>query len=171
MHCSRIFRNTNSSQSPFHPSLPGSVPSTDLRSNAFKELPRENLHWYRNVAASPVKLSTIISLYFLSQSRVPFKANENGLLRPEKFALFCILIRKKLFLVQCEVLPSPSGHRYDLCMNDVCHEVFTCVMRKVTPWTIRFVAHSVTDYSTYVNFVANIENWHVTLSTGMYRQI
>ena len=38
--------------------------------------------------------------------------------------------------------------------------------------SVRFVARSVTDYSTYVvNIVTHIENIHATLSTDMYRQI
>jgi len=57
-------------------------------------------------------------------------------------------------------------------MNNVCRDILNCITRKVLLFTFRFVAQSVTDYSTYVvNIVTHMEKIHATLSTGMYRQI
>jgi hypothetical protein len=74
--------------------------------------------------------------------------------------------------MQWKVLHLHRLVRGKMCMNNVCHEIFNCIMRKVSLFTVQFVAQSVTDYSTYVvNIVTHIENIHATLSTGMYRQI
>jgi len=57
-------------------------------------------------------------------------------------------------------------------MNNVCRDILNCIKKKVLLFTFRFVAQSVTDYSTYVvNIVKHMEKIHATLSTGMYRQI
>jgi len=53
-------------------------------------------------------------------------------------------------------------------MNNVCREIVTCIMRKISLFTVRFVAQSVTDYSTCVmNIVRHIEHLLATLLTGI----
>ena len=53
-------------------------------------------------------------------------------------------------------------------MNNVCREIVTCIMRKISLFTVRFVAQSVTEYATCVmNIDRRIEHLLATLSTGL----
>lgn len=131
-----------------NPSVLASVFGMDLqfftcRGGSFRLFSCDQFQGYCNVSASYVKKSELcvdLLIYFIPQVLMPFEATEIyimfhkiyivlGLLYPAALVLFFILLWKESCAdaVWSVIFVSRSLLQF-MCKNDICHEIFSCVI-------------------------------------------